>query len=177
MRLPTCTLRVPIFELSWGFPDTGKDYLDATVFLYKEIHFVETVDYDHCESKSGSVTHSGDILLLSRKIGYHRIDVLIKSLHDDIDTLVFTLSSWNSSNISKFRNPSLKFFDKKFPQKQLCSDKMEHAACSQAIVMCSLSKRKDGWRVYGIKTLSDGNAKNYQPLKEKILSLVQKDMR
>ena len=54
---------------------------------------------------------------------------------------------------------------------------MEHAAFSQAIVMCSLSKRKDGWRVYSLKTLSDGNAKNYEPLKKSILNLVQKDMR
>ena len=141
--------------------------------MYKGGNFVEMVDYQHRVSKSGSVSHSGDIVELSKGLGHHRIDVSIKSFRDEVDTLVFTLSSWNSPNISKLRNPSLKFFDKKFPQKQLCSDKMEHAAFSQAIVMCSLSKRKDGWRVYSLKALSDGNAKNYNPLKKTIVSLIQ----
>lgn len=163
-----------IFQLSWGFPSAGRDYLDATVFLYRGVKFVEVVDYQHCTSRFGSITHSGDILNLSRGIGHHKINVSIKSLQHDIDTLVFTLSSWRSPNISKFKNPSLRFFDENFPEQQLCSDEMEHAASSQAIIMCCLSKSKDScWKVYSLKTLSSGNAKNYKPLQQKIASLIQ----
>ena len=159
----------------WGFPDTGQDYLDATVFLYKGENYVEIVDFQHRTSKFGQVTHSGDVVYPSMEIGHQRIDVSIKSFQDDVDTLVFTLSSWNSPNIRKFRNPSLRFYDKRCPGKRLCSDKMKQdVGLFQAIIMCSLSKVQDTWKVYGIKTPSNGNAINYQPLKEKIEKLLQK---
>ena len=163
-----------IFQLSWGFPSTGKDYLDATVFLYRGTNFIEVVDYQHRTSGFGSIIHSGDKLDELRGIGRHKINVSIKSLQHDIDTLVFTLSSWESPNISKFKNPSLQFYDKNFPKQQLCSDEMGHAASSQAIIMCCLSKSKDNrWKVYSLKTLSSGNAKNYDPMQQKIASLIQ----
>jgi stress response protein SCP2 len=163
-----------IFQLSWGYPSTGIDYLDATVFLYRGVKFADVVDWQHRKSRFGSITHSGDVPDSGGYSCHHKINVSIKSLQNDIDTLVFTLSSWRSPNISKFKNPSLRFFDENFPEQQLCSDEMEHAASSQAIIMCCLSKSKDShWKVYSLKTLSSGNAKNYKPLQQKIASLIQ----
>ena len=161
------------FELFWGFPAAGKDYLDATVFFYSGLNFVEMVDYDHRISRFGSVKHSGDIIYLESRRGQHTIHVSIKSLQSYVDTLVFTLSSWNAPNISQFKTPSLRFFDKKFPEKKLCSDEMGHAANSQAIIMCCLTKRENGWEVHSLKTLSSGNAKNYEPLKATIVNVIQ----
>jgi stress response protein SCP2 len=162
-----------IFELFWGFPVTGRDYLDATVFLYSGVNFVEMVDYDHRKNSSGSVEHSGDILYLTSEKGQHTINVSLKSLQNRIDTLVFTLSSWNAPSLSHFKNLSLQFFDKKIPEKMLCSDEMGHAADSQAIIMCCLTKRKSVWEVLSLKTLSRGNAKNYEPLKATIANLIE----
>ena len=164
-----------IFDLFWGYPQRGKDYLDASVFLYSGSEFVEFVDYNNRTGKlCSAVTHSGDKMDNKKRLGHHTINVSIKSIPVYINKLVFTLSAWNSPNISKYPNPSLKFFDAKFPDRQLCSDEMSDAAHSQAIIMCCLTKRGGGWQVFSLKHLSAGNAMNYTPLKKKIVNLIEK---
>jgi stress response protein SCP2 len=164
-----------IFDLFWGYPQRGKDYLDASVLIYSGSDFVEVVDYNHTTSKSCSaVKHTGDIMDNIKKVGHHTINVSIKSIPVHINKLVFTLSAWNSPDISKYPNPSLRFFDAKFPDRQLCSDEMSHAARSKAIIMCCLTKRDGGWQVFSLKHPSAGNAMNYDPLKKKIANLIKK---
>ena len=164
-----------IFDLFWGYPITGCDYLDASVLLYSGSNFIEVVDYARRASQSCSaVRHSGDVMDSAKRLGHHTINVSIKSIPAHINKLVFTLSAWNSPNISKYPNPSLRFFDAKFPSKQLCDDKMSHAAYSQAIIMCCLTNRGSGWQVFSLKHLSAGNARNYEPLKNSIVGLIGK---
>ena len=164
-----------IFDLFWGYPYSGCDYLDASVLLYSGTKFVEVVDFRRRASKSCSaVKHSGDVMDHIKRLGHHTINVSIKSIPSHINKLVFTLSAWNSPNISKYPNPSLRFFDAKFPNKQLCSDEMSHAAYSQAIIMCCLTNRGGEWGVMSLKNLSPGNAKNYDPLRKSIESLIRK---
>ena len=146
--------------------------MDASVLLYSGSQFIEVVDY-RCSASCAAVRHSGDVMDDVKRLGHHTINVSIKSIPFYINKLVFTLSAWNSPNISKYPNPSLRFFDAKFPDKQLCSDEMKHAAYSQAIIMCSLSNKGGQWQVFSLKTRSGGNAKNYEPLKTKIVSLIQ----
>ncbi len=164
-----------IFDLFWGYPSRGRDYLDASVFLYSGSKFMEVVDYCHRASKSCSaIKHSGDVMDDAKRLGHHTINVSIKSIPAHINKLVFTLSAYISPNISKYPNPSLKFFDAKFPDKQLCSDEMSHAAYSQAIIMCCLTNRGSGWQVTSLKDPSPGNATNYDPLRKRIVSLIGK---
>ena len=163
-----------IFDLFWGYPQRGKDYLDASIFLYSGSKCIEIIDYNNRISKSCSaVTHSGDVMDNIKKLGHHTIYVSIKSIPPHINKLVFTLSAWNSPNISKYPNPSLRFFDAKFPDKLLCSDEMSHAAHSRAIIMCCLTNKGGGWHVFSLKQLSAGNAMDYDPLKKKIATLIK----
>ena len=162
-----------IFDLFWGYPHHGVDFLDASVLLYSGSTFIEVVDYAHMASQScTAVKHSGDVMDDAKQLGHHTINVSIKSIPAHINKLVFTLSAWNSPNISKYPNPSLKFFDAKYPNKQLCDDTMSHAAFSQAIIMCCLTNRGGGWKVFSLKNPSAGNARNYEPLKKTILGLI-----
>ena len=164
-----------IFDLFWGYPHSGRDYLDASVLLYSGSKFVEVVDYSHTRSESCSaVRHSGDVMNDHKRLGHHTINVSIKSIPAHINKLVFTLSAWSSPNISKYPNPSLRFFDAKFPNNQLCDDTMSHAAYSQAIIMCCLTNRGSGWQVFSLKNLSTGNAAKYGPLKKSIVNLIAK---
>jgi stress response protein SCP2 len=172
-----------IFDLFWGYPDRffgflGKhfrrDYLDASVLLYSDSQFIEVVDYNHRASRSRAVKHSGDVMDDEKRLGHHTIKVSIKSLPAHINKLVFTLSAWNSPNISKYPNPSLRFFDAMSPDTQLCSDEMSGAVHSQAIIMCCLTNRGSGWQVFSLKHLSDGNSENYEPLKNSIVDLIGK---
>ena len=159
-----------IFDLFWGYPTSGPDFLDASVLIYSGSSFQTVVDYRR-RGFSG-VTHSGDVMDNAKRLGHHTINVKLKSLPSSVDKLFFTLSAWNSPNISKYKNPSLRFFDAMEPNKQLCSDQMQHAAYSQAIIMCSLCKINHSWKVLSLRTLSAGNAKNYSPLQQTISGVI-----
>ena len=155
-----------IFDLFWGYPSRGCDYLDASVLIYSERSYQGYVDFDN-QDFSG-ITHPGNVMDDAKRLGHHTINVNLKSLPANIDKLFFTLSAWDSPNISKFKKPSLRFFDAKEPNKQLCSDQMQNAAYSQAIIMCSLSKIDGAWKVFSLRTPSAGNARDYDPLQQKI---------
>ena len=159
-----------IFDLFWGYPAKGCDYLDASVLIYSGSSFQAVVDFER-RGFSG-VTHSGDVMDSAKRLGHHTINVKLKSLPSSVDKLFFTLSAWNSANISKYKNPSLRFFDAKEPNKQLCSDRMDNAAYSQAIIMCSLCKINHRWKVFSLRTLSAGNAKNYSSLQQTISGII-----
>ncbi|CAH3186653.1 unnamed protein product [Porites lobata] len=159
-----------IFDLFWGYPASGCDFLDASVLIYSGSSFQTLVDFSH-RGFSG-VTHSGDVMDDTKRLGHHTINVKLKSLPSSVDKLFFTLSAYGSPNISKFKNPSLRFFDAKEPDKQLCSDRMDHAAYSQAIIMCSLCKINHRWKVFSLRTRSAGNAKNYSPLQQTIGGII-----
>ena len=161
-----------IFDLFWGYPTSGRDYLDASVLLYNNNSFVEVVDYSHHIAQTGGVCHSGDVMDDSKRLGHHTINIKLKSIAPHVNKLFFTLSAWNSPNISKYKKPSLRFFDAKEPNKQLCSDQMSHAAYSQAIIMCSLCRIDGSWRVFSLQKLSAGNANNYTPLRQTIGSVI-----
>ena len=42
-----------IFDLYWGYPTSGCDFLDASVLLYNNSSFVEVVDYDNTFAQTG----------------------------------------------------------------------------------------------------------------------------
>ena len=160
-----------IFDLFWGYPDGRvRDFLDASVLMYNRQSFHARVDYKH--RLFNGVSHSGDVMDDAKRLGHHTINVKLKSLPAAVDKLFFTLSAWSSPNISKYKNPSLRFFDAREPNKQLCSDQMQHAAYSQAIIMCSLCKINGMWKVFSLRQLSAGNAKNYTPLKQTIGGII-----
>ena len=163
-----------IFDLFWGYPTRGCDFLDASVLIYSGTNYQGRVDYSH-RIFSG-VSHSGDIMDHSKRLGHHTINVRLKSLPATVDKLFFTLSAWSSPNISKYKNPSLRFFDAKEPNKQLCSDQMQNAAYSQAIIMCSLSKINGSWKVFSLRTPSAGNARKYGPLRQKITEIISQGL-
>lgn len=159
-----------VFDLFWGYPSSGQDFLDASVLIYSGSSPQGIVDYRH--RAFNGISHSGDVMDDAKCLGHHTIHVQLKSLPSNINKLFFTLSAWNSPNISKYKNPSLRFFDAKEPNKQLCSDQMGHAAYSQAVIMCSLSKTDGIWKVFSLRTLSAGNAKNYFPLQQTIGGII-----
>lgn len=150
--------------------------MDASVLIYSGNELQRISDYKRRMRFSGAVYHSGDVMDDLNRLGHHTINVKLKSLPANIDKLFFTLSAWNSPNISMYKNPSLRFFDAKEPNKQLCSDQMQNAAYSQAIIMCSLSKIDGAWKVFSLRTPSAGNAKDYTPLQQTISGITSQGL-
>ena len=161
-----------IFDLEWKYPEDKEDALDATAFLYSGTDFIDLVNFKRKEIAScPAVKHSGDLMDKNRRVGHHGITVSIRSIPSHINRVVFTLSAWDSKLISEFPKLSLKLFDERFPEKELCDDNIENTN-SQAIIVCFLTNRGGKWRVVSVKSPSDGNAKDYEPLKNSIVKLI-----
>lgn len=150
-----------------------KDYLDASVLLYSRNSYQELLDWKRGK-QYGGVVHSGDLKDDETNLsGHQKITVQIKSLPPHIDKIFFTLSAFQSKTISMFPNPRLRFFDARHPDDQLCDDSLTQAAHSQAVIMCSMCKTEEGkWHVLSLKTVCNGNAENYDPIKEAIGELI-----
>ncbi|KAK3579947.1 hypothetical protein CHS0354_020843 [Potamilus streckersoni] len=162
-----------VFDLFWGYPSTGMDFLDASCLLFSGVSFIDVCDYRCSGQLNSSVSHSGDVMNDAQRIGHHTIHVSLKKVPPNITHMYFTLSAWNSPNISRYPKPSLRFHEASNPSKNLCNTTFTHANHSQAVIMCSVSKGKDGsWRIFESGKLSAGNAKNYEPLKSTIRSLI-----
>jgi len=161
-----------VFDLFWGYPSSGPDFLDASCLMFNGQSFSYLCDYRH-RRPLPAVSHSGDVMDSAKRIGHHTMNVSLKGLPTNITHLFFTLSAWNSPNISRYPNPSLRFYEKAKPDKNLCKTTFHHAGASQAVVMCSLSRGKYGrWEIFESGKLSAGNARNYDPLKLTIRSLI-----
>ncbi|RUP51298.1 hypothetical protein BC936DRAFT_148834, partial [Jimgerdemannia flammicorona] len=90
--------------------------------------------------------------------GHHEIIADLANLPQDVQHLYFVLSAWKSPTIGHFPNPSFQMFDKEKPTKQLCQYCIEKAANSQAVILCCVSRTRQGWEVKVDGRLSAGNA-------------------
>lgn len=176
--LVICLFSIPenfddvIFDLYWGYPFSGRDYLDASCLLFGGNSFQQVVDYRRSTSIT-AVRHSGDVMNDAQRIGHHTINVSLKKIPSNVTHLFFTLSAWSSPNISHYPNPSLKFYDATKPGKDLCKTTFHHAKNSRAVVMCSVSRDSQGhWKIFESGQLSAGNAQAYQPLISTIQKLI-----
>lgn len=160
-----------IFDLFWGYPSRGMDYLDASCLIFSGKSHIATVDYNHRRYNSDAVKHSGDVMDRVKRIGHHTIEVHLKDIPSNVTHLYFTLSAWNSPTIAHYPNPSLKFFEASNKQKDLCKTTFTHACNSQAVIMCSVSRSGGQWRIFESGKLSAGNAKDYSPLIKTIREL------
>jgi len=161
-------IRQVIFDLNWGFPDIGADYLDATCFLYGKGKFI-ILDYSNKTCKG--VKHSGDIMDQKKLIGHHKITVDLGDILECITHVYFVLSAWNSPTIGKFKNPTVRLYDCSKPEKEICEYAIEQAGKTQSVIMCCLVRCDGGWVVERHGVFSAGNAKDYTQIKNTIQKL------
>lgn len=167
-----------VFDLSWEFPSTNPDFLDATCMAFAKAEFVQVIDWTHPSNAyylNDSVKHSEKNLLgPGAKTGHQTIHVYLKRVPANITHLYFILSSWRSSSLSAFQNPSLKFYDASSENVNLCETTFSHAMNSQAVIMCYASRVGTKWQIYecGVRSLVAGNSKCYNPIRARISDLI-----
>jgi stress response protein SCP2 len=161
------------FDLHWGYPPSGRDFLDASCLAFDGAkNRVDFVDFDHNEARCRAIFHSGDIMDDSQKVGHHIITVHLSRLAPNYKRLYFNLSAWNSPNIGSYPHPAVSLYDEKRPNEQLCDYAIQTAATSQAVVMCYLEKNAgDSWDVWRCGALSAGSVRAFQPIEDTIRRL------
>ncbi|RIB18383.1 hypothetical protein C2G38_2085824 [Gigaspora rosea] len=167
------------FDLHWGFPLSGVDYLDGTCLIYAGNVLWKKYDYSSpFDPNIPYIKHSGDIINMAAERGRHIITIQLDQLPMEITKLYFILSAWGCPNIGHFRNPSFLLYDEDSPKKdQLCDYSIQTAATSQAVIMCYVARSMDDcWEVIPVGKLSNGNALNYHPIKSSI-NEIEKNIR
>jgi len=165
----TSNLNNITFDLIWGFPKQGRDYLDATCMMYEGMNYKTIVDFTTKEQLG--VTHSGDVMDTTAKTGKHIIKISLKEVAKNISHLYFILSAWNTPSIIDFKLPSVKFFDNNAPDVPLNEYSIPSAGESQAVIMCCLLRCDEGWRVMALGRKSPGNAREYTEIHKTIAKL------
>jgi stress response protein SCP2 len=162
-----------VFDLYWGYPSSGPDFLDASCLVFSNQYHITTVDFRQNTNKaSQNIWHSGDVMDNLNRKGHHTINVKLQQLPQNVTHLFFTLSAWNSPSIGHFKEPSLKFYEASNKIKNLCKTTFNHARGSQAVIMCSVSKKQGAWRIFESGKLSSGNAMNYYSMIQTIQGLI-----
>jgi len=162
-----------VFDLFWGYPTKGVDALDASCMMMNGKSLLNLCDFRNKHPLKKGISHTGDIFDNENRIGHQTIEVSLKEIPTEITHLFFTLSAFNSPNLSDFPNPSLRFYEKVNPNKALCNTTFQHAGSSQAVIMCYVTRNKNNrWEIFELGKESAGNANNYEPLVKTITCLV-----
>ncbi|XP_041364537.1 uncharacterized protein LOC121379920 [Gigantopelta aegis] len=160
----------------WCEPIRIKGYLDASCLVYKGKQFLEVYDF-HPEHQAettvckGIITHTGDKMDDLNKVGHHTIKVSLQQLPPHVTHLFFTLSGWSCNSIKEFPDLSLKFYDARAPDDNLCETKLTDSVRKRAVIMCCVSRSGKGWRILECGKTSEGYADDYEPIKETIRKL------
>ncbi|RIB23341.1 hypothetical protein C2G38_2139796 [Gigaspora rosea] len=159
------------FDLSWEFPSSGHDYLDGTCMIFEGDKFWRKYDYISSFYPGTDIRHSGDDMNFSKGTGHHKIEAKLDQLPNSVCQLYFILSSWRSPTIGHFKNKQFKLYDPANQEVNLCDYTIQRAADSQAVILCLINRSRNGmWKVIPVEETTNGNAKNYSPIEEKIKS-------
>ena len=167
-----CDLDRVVFDLYWGFPQSGIDFLDACAFAFEGQHWVGTLRFFNKQIFDGALTHSGDITGEENRQGHQIIKANLHKIPSHVTHVYFTLSSYKCKSIQAFENPSLNFYAEDDPDHMLCEDKSESSS-KRSIIVCSVQKCDDNWVVNGIGLPSEGECL-YEM--EPLLETIQKDI-
>ena len=165
-----------IFDLSWIYPNHGRDFLDAACLAFSGDVWYTFVDW-----RTGPMTgtngqsvvwHSGDKIDDKKHEGHHIIEAKLKDIPRCVSHLVFTLSSFKSPSISCFPNPGLRFYDAQNKERDLCNTKFTNALHAQGVIICSVSRCPDGkWKIEKGGKPTAGNVKNYPTMESTIQTM------
>ena len=163
-----------VFDLYWGYPSSGRDYLDAVAVTFNGQKWLEFVSWRTKWAANGAIQHSGDMMDDMKRQGHHIIKVSLKSMPSEVTHVFFTLSSYNSPTISHYKTPSMRFYEESNPEQMLCTEQISKAGHKQAIVMCSLMRSGNQWLVHSNGAISKGNLHRFEPLLETVQGLIAK---
>lgn len=197
-------LREALLSVGWTFPvdqavSQGQpDYLDGSCLIYAEERLLDVVDFRGAHSsavgchgqkassanyewsagrgKAAAVLHSGDVM--SAEGGQHVIRVRLADLPACATDCFFAISAYNCRNLSLFRSLNVRLLDADFPTRPLAKLKEDDIpARSSAIVVGSLNRRLDEWRVHGISQACEATVRDYTPVEAVIRPLQESHVR
>eukprot|EP01105_Mastigella_eilhardi_P018608 TRINITY_DN4320_c0_g1_i1.p1 TRINITY_DN4320_c0_g1~~TRINITY_DN4320_c0_g1_i1.p1 ORF type:complete len:394 (+),score=65.95 TRINITY_DN4320_c0_g1_i1:28-1182(+) len=160
------------FDLTWGYPEAGRDDLDCTCFAYAANgKYRCCVDFCNREQLDGALKHSGDCEESrdpQSASGRQSVWISLARLPSDVMHLFFALSAARSQSLAAFPWSRVCVRDATSPEQQLAEYAIDRAEKARAIVMCSMHRsawQADLWDVLALGEPSGGSVRDYSVMK------------
>merc|ERR1712190_1146 len=159
-------------------------YLDGSCIVFIESQLAQIVDFKsaheqqmihdgentvqnlrRCKSINRAVMHSGNVTTPTG--GKQCMQVDLSALPTEVTDLFFVLSAFGADDLASFPNPRVEILDAVSGRK-LTEYSIADCGHAQAVVMCSLSRPHGKWIVNGLGIPTDGNVKDYLPIRRTI---------
>ena len=152
---------------------SSQQFLDATAMFFDfDGEHVDTLDYQRTHAFRGAARHSGDVMDNAQLSGFHRMELNLRRLPSNVQSIFVVLSSFNGAKLDDIKYPSVNFFDVR-SKSVLCEYRFESRKGLEnfsSVIMCRLWRptSQSAWKVDALGHLGQGEASNYDPIIEAV---------
>jgi tellurium resistance protein TerZ len=143
--------------IGWDPADEDEEIdLDAScVLLNVDKEVIEVIDFSNLTSEDEAVEHQGDNLTGDGDGDDEVINVNLKSLSDEVDSLVFTITSFSGQSFEDIDNCVARLVNNKTGA-EMCKYELKNIGDFTAVIMCKLSRANGGWEFKALGIGTDG---------------------
>ena len=143
--------------IGWDPADEDEDVdLDAScVLLNADMEVLEVIDFGNLTSEDESVEHLGDNLTGEGDGDDEVINVDLKNLSPEVDSLVFTITSFSGQSFEDIDNCVARLVNNDTGV-EMCKYQLTQIGDFTAVIMCKLSRKNGGWEFKALGIGTDG---------------------
>jgi tellurium resistance protein TerZ len=145
--------------IGWDANDEEEDVdLDAScVLLNADKEVIEVIDFSNLTSEDEAVEHLGDNLTGDGDGDDEVINVNLRNLSPDVDSLVFTITSFSGQSFEDIDNCIARLVNQSSGA-EMCSYQLKDIGDFTAVIMCKLTRIKSGWEFKALGIPTDGES-------------------
>lgn len=145
--------------IGWDPADEDEEIdLDAScVTLNNENEFIEIIDFSKLESNDGAIKHLGDNLTGEGDGDDEIINVDLLKLNDEVQSLVFTITSFSGQSFDEIDNCFARLVNAKTGE-EMCKFELNSIGDYTAVIMCKLSRQNNGWEFKALGKATDAES-------------------
>jgi tellurium resistance protein TerZ len=143
--------------IGWDPADEDEEVdLDAScVLLDADKEVIDTIYFANLTSEDDAVEHQGDNTTGDGDGDDEVIDVNLNKLNAEVDSIVFTITSYSGQSFEDLDNCVARLVNKK-NNTEMCRFELKNVGDFTAVIMCKLSRSNAGWEFKALGIGTDG---------------------
>lgn len=143
--------------IGWDPTDEDEEVdLDAScVLLDADKEVIETIYFANLTSEDEAVEHQGDNTTGDGDGDDEVISVNLGQLSEEVDSIVFTITSYSGQSFEDVDNCVARLVNKK-NNTEMCRYELKNVGDYTAVIMCKLSRSNGGWEFKALGIGTDG---------------------
>lgn len=147
-----------------GGSSSGSIDLDASVIMFdSNKNFVDNVYFGQLKSRDGSIVHTGDNLTGEGDGDDEQIKVDLTRIPSNVDSLVFTISSFRGQTFANVSNAFCRLVDKS-SNSEIAKYNLSQKGDYTALIIAKIYRHNGQWKMKAIGETCNGRTiKDLQP--------------